>query len=294
VDLPTLAAHAADTLDGLAAGSRFASPVPRLSVFRSTAPTALTPDLYEPVVCLILQGHKETTFGGSTLHVGPGQALLVSHHMPVSARIVTATPDEPYLSLVLRLDLALLRSLSVEVRDGSDARGPALGAAVQQPDPRMVDALGRYLTMPDDDVERRVMGPLLLRETHFRLLMAPHSGMLRRLLRPDSHASNVQRAIARIRQDYRSPLVVPSLAREVGMSASSFHKHFREITSSTPLQYHKELRLLEARRLLGSGEHTVTNVAYDVGYASPNQFSREYARRFGVPPREHLPSTATG
>lgn len=150
MDLPTLAARAADTLDGLPAGSRVGSPVPRLSVFRSTAPTALTPDLYEPVVCLILQGHKETTFGGTTLPVGP---------------------------------------------------------------------------MPEDDVECRVMGPLLLRETHFRLLMAPHSGMLRRLLRP---------------------------------------------------------------------EHSVTNVAYDVGYASPNQFSREYARRFGVPPREHLPSTATG
>ena len=117
---------------------------------------------------------------------------------------------------------------------------------------------------------------------------APHAGMLRALLRHDSHASNVARAIAKIRQDFRASMAVPELAREVGMSVSSFHKHFKEITSSTPLQYQKELRLIEARRLLMGGGQSVTTVAFDVGYGSPNQFSREYTRKFGVPPSAHL------
>ena len=122
------------------------------------------------------------------------------------------------------------------------------------------------------------------REIHYRLLVAPFGGMLRRLIRHDSNASAIARAIGHIRGDIRSPIAIPDLARRVGMSASSFHKHFKTITSTTPLQYQKELRLLEARRLLKTGGASVTTVAYEVGYESPSQFSREYARKFGVPP----------
>src|SRR5436190_1160793 len=118
-------------------------------------------------------------------------------------------------------------------------------------------------------------------------------GMLRRLIRHDSHASAIARAIGHIRGDVRSPIAIPELARRVGMSASSFHKHFKAITSTTPLQYQKELRLLEARRLLHQGGASVTIAAYDVGYESPSQFSREYARKFGVPPSQDL-ANATG
>jgi AraC-like DNA-binding protein len=112
--------------------------------------------------------------------------------------------------------------------------------------------------------------------------------MLRELLRHDSHASHIARAIARIRRDFRTPLTVPELARAAAMSESAFYKHFRDITASTPLQYQKDLRLLEARRLLSTGEHSVSTAAYEVGYESPSQFSREYARKFGVPPSTHL------
>jgi AraC-like DNA-binding protein len=117
--------------------------------------------------------------------------------------------------------------------------------------------------------------------------------MLRSLIRHDSNASAIARAIGHIRGDIRSPIAIPDLARRVGMSASSFHKHFKTITSTTPLQYQKELRLLEARRLLKTGGASVTTAAYDVGYESPNQFSREYARKFGVPPSQDV-ANATG
>jgi AraC-like DNA-binding protein len=119
--------------------------------------------------------------------------------------------------------------------------------------------------------------------------MAPFGGMLRDLVRHDSQGSAITRAIAQIRRDFRSPIAIPALARSVGMSASSFHKHFKAVTASSPLQYQKDLRLLEARRLLRTGATSVSTAAYDVGYESPTQFSREYARKFGVPPKRDLP-----
>ncbi len=288
MDINTLAALVAARIDDQSETADTAMASPRLMLFRRTQPTALRPDFYEPVICLILQGSKELTVGDSTLQVGPGESLLVSHDLPVTARITSATPDAPYLSIVLLLDPSLIRSLSEEVSDAFVERAPARSTGVHEADTDLVSALARYVALASDSVERRVLEPMLLREIHFRLLMAPHGGMLRQLLRPDSHASNVSHAIARIRRDFRTSMAVPDLARAVGMSVSSFHKHFREITASTPLQYQKELRLLEARRLLTTGQHAVTTVAYDVGYGSPNQFSREYARKFGVPPSAHL------
>jgi AraC-like DNA-binding protein len=288
VNVNTLAALVAARIDDQPDGGDTVSPSPRLMLFRRTQPTALRSDLYDPVVCLILQGAKEVMVGDSPQTVGPGQSLLVSHDMPVRARIISASNATPYLSLVLLLDLSLLRSLYEEVSDAVFEPAPAHSTRVGDADQGLVDALSRIVALSNDPVERRVMEPMLLREIHFRLLMAPHGGMLRQLLLHDSHASNVSRAIGRIRRDFRTPLTVPKLAQEVGMSVSSFHKHFREITANTPLQYQKELRLLEARRLLSTGRHAVTTVAYDVGYASPNQFSREYNRKFGVPPSAHL------
>jgi AraC-like DNA-binding protein len=138
-----------------------------------------------------------------------------------------------------------------------------------------------------------VLGPLIWKEIHYRVLMAPFGGMLRSLIRHDSNASAIARAIGHIREDLRSPIAIPNLARQVGMSASSFHKNFKTITSTTPLQYQKELRLLEARRLLKTGSASVTAAAFEVGYESSSQFSREYARKFGVPPSQDL-ARATG
>ncbi|MFT5681919.1 MAG: AraC-like DNA-binding protein [Myxococcota bacterium] len=291
MDTQTLAARVDALIDADTSHKDIATPLPRMVLFRVSHTTELQPGLYEPIVCLILQGRKETTFGEVTLEIGPGQSLLVSHDTPVIARITSASPEVPYLAIVLRLDLALLRSLYDEMGEAAFEQAPP-GPAVHDADPRLIDCLARYVVLADDPIEARVMAPMILRELHFRLLMAPHGGMLRELLRHDSHASHIARAISLIKRDFRSMIAVPDLAREVGMSASSFHKHFRDVTANTPLQYQKSLRLLEARRMLSSGEHSVTSVAYDVGYGSPNQFSREYSRRYGVPPSAHLASAA--
>jgi transcriptional regulator GlxA family with amidase domain len=188
------------------------------------------------------------------------------------------------LALVLEIDTATLENLRDQV-SGSLLDGAPLHAAVtHRADAGLIDAFGRYLALVGSPSDARVLGPLIAQEIHYRLLVAPFGGMLRDVIRDDSNPRAIARAIGHMRRDIRSPIAIPDLARRVGMSASTFHKHFKAITATTPLQYQKDLRLLEARRLLQAGEPSVTAVAYQVGYESPSQFSREYTRKFGRPP----------
>lgn len=263
------------------------TPLPGLTLLHHRSQSTAEATLYRPLVCLILRGKKETLLAGETARVGAGEALLVSHDLPIAARILEA----PYTALVFEVDVSTLRSLYDEV--GEVPPGPSDGSALQVCDPEvsLVEALERYLALLGSSADARVLGPLVQREIHYRLLVAPFGAMLRGLIRYDSHASAISRAIATLRRDVRAPMPVAKLAREVGMSVSAFHKHFKAVTSSSPLQYQKDLRLLEARRRLASGSVSVTAVAYEVGYESPSQFSREYTRKFGRPP-SHEPSAA--
>jgi AraC-like DNA-binding protein len=269
--------------------SQVARPMAGLQLLRQDAPSAFEASLYEPVLCLILQGRKQVSIGDRTLSFGAGECLLVSHDLPVCSRVTTA----PYLALVLELDAAAIRKLYDEVAEAVLDSERARAAVTHRADPELLDALRRYLALAASAADARVLGPLVAKEIHYRLLVAPFGGMLRRLIRHDSNASAIARAIDHIRRDVRSPIAVPDLARRVGMSASSFHKHFRAITSTTPLQYQKELRLLEARQRLKTGGASVTTVAGEVGYESSSQFSREYARKFRVAPSHDRPA-ATG
>jgi AraC-like DNA-binding protein len=269
--------------------SEVARPMEGLVLLRQDAPSAFEASLYEPVLCLILQGRKQVSIGGQTLSFGSGQCLLVSHDLPVSSRVTSA----PYLALVLQVDAGTIRKLRDEVAEQVQGSERARAAVTHRADSGLLDALRRYLALADSPSDAKVLGPLVSQEIHYRLLVAPFGGMLRRLIFRDSNASAIARAIGHIRGDIRSSIAIPDLARRVGMSASSFHQHFKTITSTTPLQYQKDLRLLEARRLLQTAGATVTTVAFDVGYESASQFSREYARKFGVPP-SHDTAEATG
>jgi AraC-like DNA-binding protein len=255
-----------------------------LVLFRQEFTSALETSLYDPVLCLILQGRKQVRIGEQTLSFGPGECLLVSHHLPVSSRITRA----PYLALLLQVDVTIIRKLYEEVSGAVLGAGESRAAETHRADAGLLDALSRYLALGDSPADAKVLGPLVAKEIHYRLLTAPFGGMLRNLIRHESDASAIARALVHIRQDIRSPIAIPELARRVGMSASSFHKHFKAITSTTPLQYQKELRLLEARRLLKTAGASVTTAAFDVGYESASQFSREYARKFGIPPSRDL------
>ncbi|MCF6431498.1 AraC family transcriptional regulator [Leisingera sp. MMG026] len=255
-------------------------------------PTRFEAIIYEPIMCLVLQGAKEAQLEDRRVRYGAGMSLIVSHALPVSAGVTDATPDQPYVALALRLDLATARSLYDEIGVADGQEKAAHSMSVADSDAALIDAVGRLFRLSQNPVEVQALAPLVLREIHFRLLRAQHGGMLRQLLLHESPASRISKAIAMLRDRYKAPLPVADLAAAAGMSQSSFHEHFKTLTSTTPLQYQKELRLMEARRLLISGGTSVAAAAYDVGYESPTQFSREYARKFGVPPRDEKPVPA--
>ena len=265
--------------------------LPRLSVLRREARSDIEAMVYEPVMCLILQGSKVTSIGDQTVELLPGDALLVSHDLPVVSRITRASRQEPYLALILSLDLGLARSLYDQVADAPALDAPARSLAASPAGKSLLEPLVRYFELMDNPMDARVLGPSILREIHYRLLLSPAGRMLRHLLVADSHASRISKAIRKVRAEFRSALSVPDLARTAGMSASSFHEHFKSVTGTTPLQYQKDLRLIEAKTLLLSRNHTVSEAAYAVGYESPTHFSRDYSRKFGLPPsRDGLPA----
>lgn len=282
-DLAKLAAHQLPRLNGHA--SQYMRPLKNLGILRHHRPTSFEAAIYEPVVILILQGRKETVLGTDSYPMHVGECLLVSHDLPVIAR-VTKTP---YLALIFDVELDTLRELYDALAESPLPTAPSRSVAVYCCDAELVDAFHRYLALAGRQTDAAVLGPLVSREIHYRLATAPFGGMLRDLIRRDSHASAVTRAIAQLRRDFRSHVDVPGLARSVGMSASSFHKHFKAITASSPLQYRKGLQLLEARRLLRAGTLSVSTAAFEVGYESAAQFSRDYARKFGTSPKHDIP-----
>ena len=259
-----------------------------LTILRSRKPTALEAVLYNPLFCLILQGRKETHLGMRRVSFTAGESLIVSHQLPVISRVTEATEMMPYVALVLELDMGIVRSLYDEVSEVEIEEENARALNVGKTDGALFDAMGRLVDLIDQPFETKVLLPLVLRELHFRLLLAQHGGMLRQLLQRGSQADRIAKAIARIKQDYATSLTVAELASVAGLSPSSFHEHFKVLTATTPLQYQKEIRLLEARRLLMNGTHSVSSAAFEVGYESPTQFSREYSRKFGNSPRKDL------
>lgn len=278
MDLTRLTALA---LDCVAYGDGNVGVMPGLSVLGRSEKSDLEAYVYEPVLCLILQGSKRVSIGEQDVEVLPGNALLVSHDLPVLSRITRASAAEPYLALILTLDLSLMRGLRDMVgRDPVSGRSLSVAAA----EAGWLAALIRYMEMKDAPLDAQVLGPDTLRELHYRLLVSPLGGLLRGLLDANSQASRIAAAIGRVRSEFRSPISVPDLARTVGMSASSFHEHFKAVTGTTPLQYQKALRLTEAKSMLLNEGHSVAQAAFAVGYESPTQFSRDYRRKFGVAP----------
>ena len=262
--------------------------LPDLTLLKYDQPTTLDCTLYNPAVGLVLQGRKESILGDRTLRFGAGQSVIVSHDLPVVSQVTEASPSAPYTVMVIALNLGIARSLYDDVGPAVFRNGDGASLDSGSADEALVDAMVRYYALLENPLEAKVLGPLILKEVHFRVLMAPHGGMFRNLLRRDSHASRIAQTIEHIRTNFRSTIAVGDLAKVAGMSVSTFHEHFKQITTTTPLQYQKDLRLMEARRLLCEGDHSVSRVAFDVGYESPTQFSREYSRRFGASPRADL------
>lgn len=257
-------------------------------VFQRDEVSAFEAVVYNPVICLILQGRKEMNVGNRYVSLAEGDALLVSHDLPVTSKITEASSETPYRALIFSLDLGILRSLYEQVGEAVSDEHSATSLSASTADPAWIAPMVRYLELMDAQLDAQVLGPMILKEIHFRLLLSPIGAMLRKLLSVDSHASRISRSIQHIRTNFRKPLVVAELAQVARMSQSSFHEHFKSVTGTTPLQYQKDLRMIEARALLSRGVPSVSVVGFEVGYESPTHFSRDYSRKFGCSPKHHL------
>ncbi len=262
--------------------------LPAAHIFERTETTVFEAIVYNPVICLILQGRKEMSVGRRFIELDEGDVLLVSHDLPVASRITQASAERPYRALIVSLDLSILRGLYEQVGDAMPGKDHATSLSAAKADPAWTEPMVRYLELMDAPMDAQVLGPMILKEIHYRLLLSPIGGMLRNLLSVDSHASRISKSIQQIRARFREPLVVGELAQVAGMSQSSFHEHFKSVTGTTPLQYQKDLRMIEARALLERGVPSVSFAGFEVGYESATQFSRDYSRKFGCSPKHHF------
>ncbi|MFP5077989.1 AraC family transcriptional regulator [Rhizobium sp. YIM 134829] len=259
-----------------------ATSVDGLAVLRETAPTMLQYAVSKPLVALVLQGGKRVSMGSRTFDFGAGESLLISSDVPTVSQITTASPALPYYSLVLELDPAIIAGLVSQM--GSSPSAKTEPVRVDRTDDDLADAARRLLGLLDKPDSLSILGQQLIHEMHYWLLKGHHGSAIKTLGVSDSHARRIGRAVMLLRSHYAEAIKIETLANAANMSLSAFHEHFRAITSLTPLQFQKQLRLIEARRRMLVEGRAVAEVAYDVGYESVPQFTREYARLFGQPP----------
>ena len=256
--------------------------IPGLILVCATTPSELKHSLERPVVCLVRQGAKRVASGTRELVFATGDSLVVTADVPATSRIVRASAAEPYYAVAVLLDPALIADLGAEMGTPPETALPRLEVA--RTEPEVADAVLRLLQLLDQPDARPVLQAERMRELHYWLLAGRHGPAIRQLGWPGGPVQRIARAVGLLRREFATPLPVARLADEAGMSASAFHRHFRNVTSLTPLQFQKQLRLLEARRLLRSQGATASRAAYAVGYESVPQFTREYGRMFGRPP----------
>jgi AraC-like DNA-binding protein len=266
----------------------FETGIGRLSLFRSDRPTVPLPSVYEASLCLIAQGAKRVSLGEDSMVYDAARYLLVSVDLPLVGHVIDASPDAPYLCCKIDLDLSALADLIIAEGQASSLSGDLPVLAVYPGDPDLVDAACRLMRLLDQPRSLAVLAPLIEREILHRLLIGPHGPLLRHMAAADSRLNQISRAIAKIRTRFHEQLRIGEIAAAAGMSASSLHEHFKAVTRLTPLEYQKQLRLQEARRLMLAEGASAGAAGFAVGYDSQSQFSREYHRLFGAPPRRDI------
>ncbi len=271
--------------------SPFATAIAGLTILRSDHPKPLSHMIIKPALCITLQGAKWTAFGDRRFDYGAGQALVVGVEMPAVGQVTQASPDQPYLGLVIELDLGVMR----EVIERLDSAPTALesvrhGVFVSDFEGPLADCAARAVRLLETPQAITLLYPAVMREICYWLLTGPHGGEVVKMALGSDRTRRLVGAIHALRDRYAAPVRVDELASIAQLSPSAFHRQFKALTAMTPVQYQKQLRLFEARRLLASGETNVENAAFQVGYESASQFSREYSRMFGASPRRDVAS----
>jgi len=260
-----------------------------LSLFRCSTLTRPTPSVFGSALCMLARGRKRVVMGDQTFFYDPAHFLLASVDMPIVGQIIESSPHAPFLGLRISLDISLINELIVEggltaTKKLSTVRSMCVSAI----DPPLLDAVERLLDLLDSPEDILVLAPLVLREITYRLLVGEQGELLRQIAAGDSQARRIARSIQWLKCHFAEPVRIERLANEAHMSPSAFHHHFKVVTGMSPLQYQKQLRLHEARRLIFGEGLDAAAAGYRVGYESPSHFSREYRRLFGRPPGRDL------
>jgi AraC-like DNA-binding protein len=280
----------ARTIDRWTQGKQdFSTRLPGLAFWRREAPTPPGMCLVEPSLVLVVQGAKRMLVGDESYAYNPDRFLIASLDIPASSQVLEASKARPCLGLTLKLDLLLMAELIAHTplpppQGRSAMKGMALGRVA----PPLLEPLKRLADLLDEPEAIGVLAPLVQREIHYRLLTSDQSGRLCQLASVGGQSNLVARAIDWLKVNYAAPLRIEELAARVHMSTSSLHHHFRQLTAMSPLQYQKWLRLNEARRLMLNEGSDAASAAFKVGYGSASQFSREYTRLFGAPPKRDV------
>ena len=267
--------------------------IPGLSFHRYDKPTEPSSVMYEPSVCLPVQGSKRVLLGEDVYVYDPYHLLITSIDLPTVAQVVEADKDRPFLAIMLKLDLKAVSQMMVD----SNLPLPKFkkadrGMAVDKVTMPLLDSFHRLTNLLDTPEDIPILSPLIKSEILYRLLVGNQGQRLRQIAMTGSHSHQIARSINWLKDNYTESLRVKDLANLSGMSTSTFHHHFRTLTAMSPLQYQKWLRLHEARRLMLTDNMDAANAAFEVGYESPSQFSREYSRLFGAPPLRDIKKMA--
>ncbi len=259
--------------------------IPGLSLYRRDAPTQPMSFMYEPCICLMAQGAKRVLLGDETYVYDPQHYLITSVDLPTVVQVIKASRENPYLGLIMKIDQREMSQLMVDSHlppphPQQSSRGMATGEVTLS----LLTAFQRLIDLLAEPMDIPILAPIIQREIFYRLLVGDQGARLRQMASTGSQSQQIARAIDWLKGNFTRPLRVNNLAAQVNMSISTFHYHFKAVTGMSPLQYQKWLRLNEARRLLLTENQDATTAAFQVGYESPSQFSREYSRLFGAPP----------
>jgi AraC-like DNA-binding protein len=264
--------------------------LPGFFLARSSRPSQSLNTVYQPAFCFIAQGRKRALLAEEVFRYDPGHYLLFTVDLPLIFQIEKATPDEPYLGLRLDLDPSLVASVLVEA-DIKIKKGDASTKAmdVHSIDANLLDAVVRLVRLADEPESSTVLAPLIVKEIIYRLLAGGQGARLGHLLQ-SGDTQRISRAIGHLREHFDEPLKIDDFARQLGMSVSGFHHHFKSVTAMSPLQFQKQIRLQEARRLMLGEDLDAASAGFRVGYEDPSYFSRDYKKLFGSPPQRDIVS----
>jgi AraC-like DNA-binding protein len=262
---------------------------PGLFLGRSSQPTENVHSVFKPAFCVIAQGSKQVLLGEELFRYDTGHYLISTVDLPIVSQVVEASKEQPYLSFRLNLDASLVASVMME--SGIEIKksdGPVKAMDVSSIDANMLDAVVRLARLLDTPDEIQVLAPLIVREIVYRLLRGEQGVRLSHLLASGGDTRRISKAVEQLRENYDQPLKIENIARELGMSVSGFHHHFKSVTAMSPLQFQKQIRLQEARRLMLGEDLDAASAGFRVGYEDPSYFSREYKKLFGAPPQRDI------